>query len=110
MKPSLDFTAERVPMTYVGLFWSWRKSQEFRVHSCWSRRYAPSRWKIPRDDRGSSITLYWPCALARCEEPALGLFSGQRFNVSTHGTRLRGAIQRQPGLEGIVRTEVSKSP
>ena len=87
MKPSLNFTAERVPMTYVGALLD--LAEELGVPRAQLLAEAGVRAESLENPQGrlafADYHLLASCALSRCKEPALGLLLGQRLNVSSHG-------------------------
>lgn len=74
MKPSLDFTAERVPTTYVGALLE--LAGELGVPREQLLDEARVRPKLLENPQGrlafADCHLLAGCALSRCEEPALG--------------------------------------
>ena len=87
MNPSLDFTAERVPMTYVEALLG--LAEELGVPRAQLLDEARVRPELLDNPQGrlafADYHVLAGCALSRCEEPALGLLLGQRLNLSTHG-------------------------
>ena len=74
MKPLLDFTAERVPVTYVGALLE--LADELGVPRAQLLTEARVRPELLDNPQGrlafADYHLLAGCALARCEEPALG--------------------------------------
>jgi AraC-like DNA-binding protein len=87
MKPSLNFTAELVPVAYAAALLD--LVEELGVERGQLFNAARVRPEVLGNPQGrlsfSDFTQLSGCALRLCAEPALGLLLGQRLNVSTHG-------------------------
>lgn len=87
MKPSLNLSAELVPVAYASALLD--LVEELGVAR--ERLFAESRVRpeVLGNPQGrlsfGDFNQLASCALRRCDEPALGLLLGQRLNVSTHG-------------------------
>lgn len=87
MKPSLNFTAELIPVAYAAALLD--LVEELGVPRAELFAEARVRPEVLGNPQGRLSFLDFnqltSCALLRCDEPALGLLLGQRLNVSTHG-------------------------